>query len=345
MSSGDAQTDFVQQLSLVVLRRQPTNQEVAAGLARIHASGDLLDFLQDLTERALGEMPQMPEGAVVPAYPPGHFYSPIVDPREATRYLDRGGQPPETLPGIGVSRAGMLETWRMLEPLLLDQPFGASVQPDIRYPLANGAFAGLDGLVLQAMIRHFRPRRIVEIGSGFSSLCMVETLRHCALEPCALTLIEPYPDLHLFSALPDAREVATLLPQPVQEVPLALYDTLEANDVLFIDSSHVLKAGSDVQHELFEILPRLRPGVVVHLHDIFWPFEYPREWLIDHLCSWNELYALRALLADSCAWQVLMFNDWMLRFEPDRVAAVTPAGAPLGGGSIWLRKTDGRGSV
>src|SRR6185295_14291779 len=119
-------------------------------------------------------------------------------------------------------------------------------------------------------------------------------------------LIEPYPDLVKRLLRPDDFDRVQFIRSLVQDVPLKIFDVLEANDILFIDSSHVCKVGSDVYHELFRILPRLRPGVIIHFHDIFWPFEYPEDWLREGR-AWNELYLMRAFLQHNEAYEILLF--------------------------------------
>jgi len=120
---------------------------------------------------------------------------------------------------------------------------------------------------------------------------------------------------------------------------VTIYDELEAGDILFIDSTHVLRTGSDVVFELFEILPRLAKGVIVHFHDMFWPFEYPRSWAVEENRSWNELYAVRAFLINNDAWRVLFFNDYMRLFERDLIQRTYPNFLKNSGGALWLEKT------
>jgi hypothetical protein len=112
---------------------------------------------------------------------------------------------------------------------------------------------------------------------------------------------------------------------------------LEANDILFIDSSHVSKAGSDVNHLFFTVLPRLKPGVLVHVHDVFYPFEYPLGWLRQGR-AWNELYLLRAFLQYNTAFEMLFFNSFLWKHHKEQLAAKLPRMATNPGGSIWLRK-------
>ena len=125
----------------------------------------------------------------------------------------------------------------------------------------------------------------------------------------------------------------------MQDVPLDTFDELERNDILFIDSTHILKTGSDVAFELFEVLPRIKQGVVVHLHDMFYPFEYPRNWVIDDNRSWNEIYAVRAFLTNNADFRILFFNDYFARFAKDLIERDAPHVLENVGGSLWLQRT------
>ena len=141
------------------------------------------------------------------------------------------------------------------------------------------------------------------------------------------------------SLVPPGELQDRLVAAPVQDVPLATFEALGPDDILLVDSSHVLKAGSDVQHLLDEVYPRLAPGVLLHVHDVFWPFEYPASWLATG-CSVNEAYAIRALLQGSTAFAVVLWNDFLARFHRQWLAANMPlmlaGGFPTGG--IWLRR-------
>jgi len=136
---------------------------------------------------------------------------------------------------------------------------------------------------------------------------------------------------------PADRNRVTVLRQPVQEVPLSHFGELGEDDILFIDSSHVVKVGSDVAHLLGQVLPVLRPGVVIHVHDVFWPFEYPLQWLRGGR-AWNELYMLRAFLQNNDRYQIMFFADWFIRKHASLVREETPSLAG-GSASLWLRKT------
>ncbi|HEY9217013.1 MAG TPA: class I SAM-dependent methyltransferase [Phenylobacterium sp.] len=266
---------------------------------------------------------------------PGHHYSPIADPAEAQRHLDRLALegPLESVPGVAIDRDAMRSLWAELVPLMADAPFPEQPQAGGAYHLDNPSFAWGDGLVLHAMLRRFGPRRVIEVGSGYSSACMLATLPGEA----EFTFIEPHPRL-LRELLGAELDRHVLKASPVQDCPLELFAQLQDGDLLFIDSTHVLKTGSDVWYELFRVLPALAPGVLIHLHDIFWPFEYPRHWVVGANQSWNELYALHAFLMSNADYQVLMFNDYFAQLERPLIEATLPRFLTNPGGSIWLRK-------
>ena len=153
-----------------------------------------------------------------------------------------------------------------------------------------------------------------------------------------LTFIDPHPET-LLGLLEDGDPYRErILAEPLQEAPAKLFATLEEDDILFLDSSHVLKTGSDVHHYLFRVLPALQPGVVIHIHDVFYPFEYPEAWVRRESRSWNEAYALRAFLEYNDAFEIMYFNNYMYRKHGELVRSRMPKCRRNAGGSIWLRK-------
>jgi hypothetical protein len=155
-----------------------------------------------------------------------------------------------------------------------------------------------------------------------------------------VTFVEPHPD-RLFSLLrEDERHRYTTITRPVQDVDLDLFTALSANDILFVDSSHVSKVGSDVNHLMFHILPALANDVVVHFHDVFYPFEYPKEWVYEGR-AWNEDYLLRAFLQYNATFQILLFNSYLAQFHRCLLATCMPLALKNTGGSLWLRKVGG----
>src|SRR5262249_35111331 len=150
-----------------------------------------------------------------------------------------------------------------------------------------------------------------------------------------LTFIDPHPEL-LNTLIAGAEDHVAILPTEVQNAPHSVFDELEKGDLLFIDGSHVLSTGSDVCFALFEVLPRLRHGVIVHFHDMFWPFEYPEYWVVKENRSWNEIYAIRAFLTDNTRWRIVFFNNYFLQFERDLIAKTFPLFLENPGGALWL---------
>lgn len=271
--------------------------------------------------------------------PPGHFYSPIpnlneVRARAGTLFVE---DRPD-IPGINMREASqwalVAEFARLYYP---DQPFRDDASPDRRYRFKNHSYAFSDGIFLHCMIRHVKPRRIIEVGSGFSSAATLDTNDLFFDGQIRCEFVEPYPDQLLALLKEGERERITLHQSPLQDMPLELFASLEANDILFIDSTHVSRAGSDVNYLFFEILPALKPGVYVHFHDIFWPFEYPRSW-VEEGRGWTELYLLRAFLQFNPAYEIVAMNTFLENRDPDWFARNMPLCLRNKGGSIWLRR-------
>ena len=270
--------------------------------------------------------------------PPGHFYSPICEGTEAGAHLARiRAAAPNSLPGIATDQVAMAAFWNVLLPLLNSAPFPDEPTEGFRYNYSNPAYAWGDGSILHAMIRYFRPSRIIEVGSGWSSACTVDTVERFLDRRCDLTFIDPHPDLAM-KTVGQTRPGLRIIGQKLQGVDLAVFDALDANDILFIDSTHVLKTGSDVCIELFEILPRLKPGVVVHFHDMFWPFEYPTSWVVEENRSWNELQAVRAFLYENRAWDILWFTDYMMHVDREMLVSTYPRMLLNSGGALWIQR-------
>src|SRR5207249_3499894 len=160
-----------------------------------------------------------------------------------------------------------------------------------------------------------KPRRIIEVGSGYSSCAMLDTSELFFGGGIECCFIEPHPELLLSLVKPEDRERQTfrLLAKKLQEVDLAEFAALGEGDILFVDSSHVAKVGSDVNHLFSNVLPMLNRGVHIHFHDIFHPFEYPKEWVYRGI-SWNEAYVLKAFLQYNGAFRITFFNTFLEHF-------------------------------
>lgn len=270
--------------------------------------------------------------------PPGHFSSPVPSIDEVRAQSGRlFGTFPRELPGIELNEPRQLELLSAFEAYYRELPFDAQAKPGLRYYYDNPGYSYSDGIFLYCMLRHLEPQRVIEIGSGNSSCLMLDVNELHFGGKLECTFIEPYPERFLALLHEGDRETFELVPRTLQEVPLSTFTALRAGDVLFIDSTHVSKTGSDVNYLVFDILPGLAPGVHVHFHDIFYPFEYPSEWVYEGK-AWNEAYLLRSFLSYNSAFEIVMFNTFLERFHEQRFAERMPLCLANRGGSIWLRR-------
>lgn len=286
--------------------------------------------------RQENERLQREVAALAKFFPPGHFYSPLPDDREIAEAFARGGFGPP-FPGVDLredAQRGLLEALAAFYPT---QPFPESPTPGRRYHLDNPSYGHFDGLILHCMLRHLQPRRVIEVGSGFSSAAMLDTNELSLGNRMQLTFIDP----DMSRLRPLLREgdagVVRLIERRVQDVPLEEFEALEAGDVLFIDSSHVSKIGSDVNRLYLDVLPRLAPGVHVHIHDVAGNLEYPREWLEEGR-AWNEQYLLRAFLMFNDVFEVELHTVRMINRHEDFFRERMPLCLRGGGGQLWLRR-------
>lgn len=272
---------------------------------------------------------------------PVHYYSPIPDTQNLPNepWKDR-----RSLPSVALNVDAACE-W--LETLMRKYRQECGALPNQRshdphqYFLDNEAYGRGDADVLYAILREMRPRKIIEIGSGYSTLLICHAIRANLGEfndfRCEFVAIEPFPPAYL---VPPPDEVTRLEARPVQHVPLHEFTSLKAGDVLFIDSSHAAKIGSDVVYEYLSILPNLAPGVLVHVHDIFTPFEYPRGWIEDECFFWNEQYLLEAFLSFNEKFEVIMPLYAISQTYPQRFNEVIPSYEPARHrvASFWIRR-------
>ena len=207
-----------------------------------------------------------------------------------------------------------------------------------RYFLENPNYSYTDGIILFCIINYLKPKRIIEVGSGYSSCLILDTNETFFDNSIDYISIEPYPEL-LFSLMKENdSENMSLLRMKLQDVDINLFKSLQANDILFVDSSHVSKINSDVNRLFFDILPALESGVYIHLHDIFYPFEYPKEWIYEGR-AWNESYVLRAFLSYNHSFRITLFTSFLQGFHKDYLECKMPLLARHDGGSIWIKKS------
>jgi len=275
-------------------------------------------------------------------FPPGHFYSPIID-RD-----DLSARQPQIWPDVPIDPPGI--DFNLAEHERILTTIFPKFMPDYRYPevleespeltdffTRNSQFSWLDARALFVLLREWRPRRVIEVGSGFSTLMMADVNRRFLGGETHITAVEPYPRAFLANGLPGIAEVIV---QKVQDVPLSLFDTLGRGDLLFIDSSHVSKTGSDVNRLFLDILPRLASGVRVHVHDVFFPHDYLKDWVLGEGRSWNEQYLLQAFLMFNAQFRVTFGCSYAFArcFESVRAALNHPNGAAYAGGSLYFER-------
>lgn len=270
--------------------------------------------------------------------PSGHFYSAIPSNEDREKYLN---SPDIFVPEPNISDVNLNVDYqvRFIEEMyeryddfcnILDNQNG-------RYIKNNGSFEYMDAFVLFSMLRLLGPEKIIEIGSGYSSALMMDVNELFLDNRTDMTFIEPFPDVLYDRMRSFDRKKYKVFPQKIQDVESSIVSSLKENDVLFIDSTHVSKLCSDVNKIYFEILPLVPQGVYIHIHDIFWPFDYPKEW-IQEKRAWNEIYVLHALLMNNSSYEVVMFNDLIQMLHREWLKDKMPLLTMTRGGSFWLKK-------
>jgi len=253
-----------------------------------------------------------------------HFSSPIPDLKELARREDLWAQE-RTAVGFDVDLEGQLHFLDEIFPKFKSELTFAIDRTGVphEFYLNNAGFGLEDAGVLHCMIRHFKPRTILEIGSGNSTLVSARAALMNEKEgsPCKLTAIDPYPRQYLRDGIPG---FDTLIIEKLEQADKSLFEQLGENDILFIDSSHVLRAGNDVNILYLDVLPILSKGVVIHSHDVFLPYDYPRTWVIDQMDFWTENYILQAFLCLNKEFEVLFGNHCMLFNYPEKMQAFFP---------------------
>jgi hypothetical protein len=309
--------------------------------------GFLPKFLRDLTARLISVA--LPRVAWDKRYfqqwekagyhvTPNHFFFPIPD---SEALIDGLWEKESELVGINMHPKKQLQLLTEVFPKYRQEtvfPKTATGQP-AEFFLDNESFGAVDAEVLHMMIRHFKPRRIIEIGSGYSTLVSAKA---CTLNKqkdnvtSELLAIEPYPNETLKHGFPGLTE---LIQKPLEKIDLSLFSGLGKNDLLFIDSTHVLKIGGDVKYLYLEVLPRVAGGVLVHSHDIFFPLEYPKHWIKENHWFWTEQYLLQAFLAFNREFEVLWASQYMNRRYPKQLAQTFPSyKKEVCPASLWLKR-------
>ena len=251
-----------------------------------------------------------------------HYYEPQFDNRNPRQDFSQD----RNLPGIDWNIQGqlkMLETFTFSEELLgLPQ----AKQDPLEFHFNNGSFESGDAEYWYQVIRAIKPKRIFEVGSGNSTLIAVKAINKNHEEDpsyrCEHICIEPY-------EMPWLEKTGiSVIRKKIEEVDLSLFSQLQANDILFIDSSHIIRPQGDVLFEYLELLPSLNQGVIVHIHDIFSPKNYLKEWLIEDVRFWNEQYLLEAFLSHNSTWSIIGALNFLHHNHYEQLERIAPFLSP-----------------
>jgi hypothetical protein len=269
----------------------------------------------------------------------GEYYSPMYDTRElAGRRHELWPPMPRETVGIDWHAVSQLALCRDVFSQQEHLEFAENdVDGSVEYFVHNGQYPPLDAWILEAVMRHFKPHNMVEVGCGFSTRVSARVNRDHFDSKISLTCIEPYPRPFLLDGIPG---VAAVRVEKIQDTPLALFEALGKDDILFIDTSHTVKTGGDVTWIFHEILPRLAPGVVIHIHDFFLPGEYPEPWVMEGW-GWNETYLARSFLTFNDTFEIVWGTVYMLTHHQEDVLAAFPElqnHLAMGGASLWIRR-------
>ncbi len=295
-------------------------------------------IVQDSTFAVMDFLPHEPE--YTPHVPIGHYYSPFAnlkEIREKKTEIIAKTNDLDSYHDIDLNIDGQLELMEKISAFYGDIPLWTKGQNSkigkdnqtMRYQTEGSPFPLGDASNLHGILRIFKPKRMIEVGSGFSSAMTLDTNEHFLNHSIDLTFIEPYPN-RLKSLLKPSDNLK-LLVDNLQNIPLSTFETLEDGDIMFFDSTHVSKVNSDVNYIFFEILPRLKSGVIIHFHDIFRYFEYPWTW-IEENWAWNESYLLRAFLQNNHDYEILLFNSLLRLIDSENKYILDDAA------SFWMRK-------
>jgi predicted O-methyltransferase YrrM len=259
---------------------------------------------------------------------PVHYYTPIPTQSDFSRRRRKNN-----MAGIDLDiPAGLARATTLLDKYK-NQIMSFLSGPN-EYDAKNSSFHPLDAAILYASISEARPKRVIEIGSGMSTFVIAAALRDGGMTETIFTCIEPFPPDYLKR---NREGISEIIERPLQEVPLPKFRELEAGDILFIDSTHVVRFDSDVVYEILDILPTLKPGVIIHVHDIFFPDDYPESWLQQHRFFWTEQYMLQAFLSMNRHFKIeIPVNAIKPELSPNEL--LLPSASTIEAVSLWMRR-------
>ena len=264
-----------------------------------------------------------------------HYYQPLVRADDLTRPLDQE----RPLPGLALNEAAQLALVEQFRYGAELHAFSRGASGPLDYFYDNPAYGPGDGEFLYDMIRHFKPRGLLEIGSGHSTRMAAAAIKaNRAEDPaysCKHVCVEPFKN-------PWLEELGIeVIRERVELVDPTIFRTLSRNDILFIDSTHVIRPQGDVLYEYLYLIPQLAPGVIVHVHDIFTPRDYLADWVLNRRLMWNEQYILEAFLSFNPAFEVLLAANWLAHNHRDKLKEAAPIlaeDAAAEPGAFWFRR-------
>lgn len=273
------------------------------------------------------------------AFPDGHFYSPTIDTIEIKTNESLIWPDDPVILGIDFNEKShtkyLTDFFPQFLPLYHYPDNENEISKEYDFYTNNSQFSWLDSRAFFVMLHVVKPLNIIEVGSGFSSLLAADVNRKRFGQNINITCIEPYPRPFLLKKIPGINQ---LIQKKVQDTPLSIFESLNEGDILFIDSSHVSKTGSDVNHIVFEIFPRIKPGVIIHIHDICLPFDYKKEWVLEEGRSWNEQYIVRAFLMENPKFEII-FSCMYAFYKFPSILKQNLNGKLYGGTSLWIKKS------
>ena len=265
-----------------------------------------------------------------------HYYQPMINPK---KHLSKSLRDDRELKGIDFNlneQLDLLSKFKYNEELL---KFPLNKTSDIEYYYENGSYLSGDGEYLYNIVRHYKPSRIIEIGSGFSTLMVRNAVAYNKIDDpkytCHHICIEPYEQPWL------AKLEVELIREKVESIDKSVFQKLGSNDILFIDSSHIIRPQGDVLFEYLELLPCLKPGVIIHVHDIFTPKDYLNDWILKDHVLWNEQYLLEAFLTYNSQFKIIGALNYLSHHHLKEFAEKCPIFAKQPGrepGAFWMIK-------
>lgn len=264
-----------------------------------------------------------------------NYYGPFVSADEIRKSLDAE----RSIPGIELNyetQKRFLSNFRFGDELV---EFPDYSEDELTYSFKKGQFGAGDAEILYGMIRHLKPRKIIEVGAGSSTLMAQAAIKLNQQDDsqyvCAHIIIEPYENPWL------EKLGIEIIRKKIEDVPVSFFQALGENDILFIDSSHVVKPQGDVMFEVFDVYGTLNPGVYVHVHDIFTPRDYPYQWIVDERKLWHEQYLLEAFLSFNKQFEIVCALNWLSKNHPELLVEPCPVltnRVKNNPGSFWFRR-------